>query len=212
MKKIRFLVPFFLLFSFGFSGPVLASTETLTMIGGNGALGEVDAFSEGSVDQLNWGPTYYVGTHPWANLSGTNQWVNVYPCQGHETHDVLGNAITNAAAQCGIGTTANIKNSWIRIRFNLPGDFSNASMDLQMNADNRGTVSLNGTQLAVILGQSVQSGDFSPAVLAGLLQSGTNEVLMKLEDWGGRVAFQYRVDLNFDTDDGGGVVIPHLYI
>lgn len=163
------------------SMPALAEQQTLTILGGYGNSGDIDPYSEGSTDGGNtWGPTYYVGAHPWGFLPGTNTWVNVYPSQIQGLY----------------------QSNWIRIRFNMPDNFSNAAMNLLMKADNRGEVFMNGMSLATIEGSTFVSGNFSPAVISSILTPGVNEIRMRLTDWGGLVAFQYRIDLSFESDDG----------
>lgn len=168
---------------------VQGATQTLSMIGTDLPTGTIDPYSEGSPSGENgpWGPTYSVGAHPWQNIGGAiaPNWVNVYPSQTQ-----------------GLNST-----SWIRIRFNMPAQFSNASMNLQMKADNRGTIFMNGQQLAVIEGVTLISGNFSPATVSAILQSGVNEIKMKLEDWGGLVAFQYNIQITYDSA-GTAVLIP----
>ncbi len=159
---------------------VFAEEKTLTILGGYGNSGDIDPYSEGSIDGgVTWGPTYYVGAHPWGFLPGTNTWVNVYPSQVQGLY----------------------QSNWIRIRFNMPDEFSDAAMNLLMKADNRGEVFMNGFSLATIEGSAFVSGNFSPEVISAILVPGVNEIKMRLTDWGGLVAFQYRIDLSFNSDD-----------
>lgn len=171
-----------------FSSVTMAEPQVLTMIGGTGAIGEVDPYSEGSKDDgLTWGPTYNVGTHPWQNnlpiVPGATSWINVYPSQTQGLYET----------------------NWVRIRFNLPQGYSNASLQLYLKADNQGDVYLNGTWLQTTVGETITAGASSPAEIAPLLQEGLNEFRIALKDWGGLVAYQYRIDLNFDADQAGTV-------
>lgn len=166
-----------------------ADTQTLTMIGGGpGAVGTVDPYAEGQkLCAGDWGPTYYVGVHPWGNIiPGAENWINVYPNQTQGLHE------TNC----------------VRIRFTLPEGFENANLDLQLRADNGIVVYLNNTYLAEriegVAGAGLY-GDWSPATVNPLLQEGLNEIHMELWDQGGLVAFQYRLDLTFDADQAGTV-------
>jgi len=125
--------------------PAAADTQTLTPIGGDGQAGEIDPYSEGSIDGgATWGPTYYVGMHPWQDsggaIPGTTTWINTYPSQTQ-----------------GLYTT-----SLVRIRFNMPDIFSDATMDLRMKADNRGTIQMNGESLATIEGGNLHIRRFLP--------------------------------------------------
>lgn len=155
-------------------------TQTLTILGTDQPVGSIDPYSEGSTVGPNgpWGPTYSIGLHPWQNAyivpAIAPGWVNVHP-----------------SPFIGLYTT-----SWIRIRFNMPSEFTNASMVLKMKADNRGIIAMNGVQLADITTAGVLS---SPA-LATALQPGLNEITMTLIDWGGWVAFQYNIEITFDSD------------
>ena len=168
-----------------FSTAALAEQQTLTIIGGDGVAGQIDPYSEGSTDGGNtWGPTYYVGMHPWQNwggaIAGTTTWVNTYPSQTQ-----------------GLYTT-----SLIRIRFNMPDEYEGATMNLQMKADNYGQVYMNDEWLAYIEAIYIRSGDFSPARVSSILRPGLNEILLELRDVGGLVAFQYRIDITFESDKG----------
>ena len=46
-------------------------------------------------------------------------------------------------------------------------------------------------------------GDFSAATVSAILVPGLNEIKLKLDDWGGWVAFQYRIDINFNSEGDG---------
>ena len=87
-----------------FSQVAHAAPQTLELVGTDLPIGDIDPYSEGSTDNgLTWGPTYSVGTHPFADLPGVTGWVNVYPCQGDEVYDLLDppNVINDPSAQCG---------------------------------------------------------------------------------------------------------------
>lgn len=173
----------------GLSQGALADTQSLTMIGGGpGPVGTIDPYSEGSTDGgVTWGPTYYVGAHPWGFIPGVENWINVYPSQTQGLHQT----------------------NHVRIRFNLPEGFTDPNLVLQLRADNVIKVYLNGTYLA----QRIQGlgasdgmyGDWSPAVVNPLLEEGINEFTMELTDMGGLVAFQYLIDLTFEADEEGTV-------
>ncbi|MBT3868071.1 MAG: hypothetical protein HOF19_09180, partial [Gammaproteobacteria bacterium] len=202
MKKIHWFMYVLIL---TFSQLSHADPQTLVLIGTDLPVGEVDPYSEGSKDGgLTWGATYSVGEHIWSDLPDTTGWVNVYPCQGSETHDLFGVEITDPTEQCGLGIFpeggGDDTVSWIRIRFHMPTTYSNATMDLQMQADNRGDVYLNDHELATIYGQTLFSGDFSAAVISEHLKPGLNTIKMKLTDFGGAVAFQYRIVIDFEAN------------
>lgn len=165
------------------------------MIGTDQPVGSIDPYSEGSTDGgVTWGPTYSIGGHPWQNRGGQipgtetdyreangeyGRWVNVYP-----------------SPFIGLYTT-----NWIRIRFNMPETYSNVNMNLMMKADNYGSIYMNGVALAEITGWSLTSGDYSSETVTSILQPGQNEILLRLVDVGGWVAFQYRIDITFESDD-----------
>ena len=200
LKQLKWLL---LTATLAVSSVSYAAPQTLTLIGSDLPAGEVDPYSQGSSSPDGpWGPTYSVGTHPWQDLGtggaipGATNWVNVYPVQS-----------CVAPVKCGLNET-----NWVRIRFNMPQDFSNASMNIRMKADNRATVYLNYVDdtntgfLATVQGTEVLAGgDLNPTSIN--LKAGLNEILFKLEDWGGLVAYQYRVDINFDSTTAATLVV-----
>jgi hypothetical protein len=94
---------------------VSAETQTLTIVGTDVAIGEIDPYAEGSKVSADgpWGPTYSLGpSHPWQNQMGgpiASSWINVY----------------NSFFE-GLDTV-----SWVRIRFTMPEEFSNVSFNLR---------------------------------------------------------------------------------
>lgn len=182
-----------------------AAPQTLTLIGTDLPAGEIDPYSEGSVDdRTTWGQTYAVGDHPWQTwgpdgnggtdfvngaIPGATGWVNVYPTQSCPTGE-----------ECGLNDT-----NWVRIRFHMPVSYvsGTGTMKLHMKADNEANIYLNGsTSLHHIVDYR------SPAIELDTshLKAGLNEIQFELIDKGSRVAYQYRVDINFDADEPATLV------
>jgi hypothetical protein len=166
-----------------------AEPQTFTIVGTDAAVGEIDPHSEGSTVSANgpWGPTYSLGPgHPWQNNNGgaiAPSWINVYPSFFE-----------------GLNTV-----SWVRIRFTMPEDISNASFNLKMKNDNIGDVALNGNFLATIAGYGEEMFEVGSAQ-ASWLQAGENVITMTLTDTGGWVGYQYLIQLNFDATEGADLI------
>jgi hypothetical protein len=110
-------------------------THTFKIVGTDAPVGGIDPFSEGSTVSAAgpWGPTHSLGHgHPWQDKDGViaPSWINVYP-----------------SLYQGLNTV-----SWVRIRFTMPTEFSNASFNLKMKNDNKDDVSIIDNFLATISG------------------------------------------------------------
>ena len=158
------------------ASPAKAELQTLTVLGANGTIGDVDLYAEASRDNgVTWQPAYLSGTHPWGLIEGTTSWVNFDP----------NNAV-------GLNST-----TLYRVRFIAPDAWiGEPTIFVQMNADNRGIVRLNDTHLGTIDGR----GNFTPP--GDALVPGLNTLFLTLVDWGGIVGFNYRIDITVDSDDG----------
>ncbi len=157
-----------------------AELQTLTVLGADGTAGSIDAYSEASRDQVNWGPAYLFTGHPWGLVEGTNAWLNYDP-----------------DPSAGIGTDADHTFTYYRIRFVAPDSWvGEPSVLIRMIADNRGHATLNSTFLGTIDG----GGSFSPS--GDALVPGVNTLYVTLEDWGGINGINYRIDITVDSDDG----------
>ncbi|MCF7851607.1 MAG: DUF5011 domain-containing protein, partial [Candidatus Marinimicrobia bacterium] len=161
--------------------------QTITILGANGNPGDVDPYADASLDGgTTWQPAILTGgPHPFDNwyfggnmISGTNSWINYQqnwdsPSWASETNPLYVD---------------------FRIRFNVPEDYTDPSMTLQVRVDNEAIVKLNGVELASI------SGYGSPAVpeatLNTAIQVGYNEITLRLVDYGGIIAMAYRIDLS----------------
>lgn len=153
-----------------------AAPQTLTILGSYGSPGQIDPYTDFSLDGGNtWSPAYLSGWHPWGFVPGTNSWVNCAPSA---------NACLNQTVL-------------YRVRFTVPSGWSNPQMQLQVKADNAATMWLNGSQIGDrIVGAGGTTAD---ATLATILQTGLNEIRLAVEDWGGLAGFNYRIDLNIDA-------------
>jgi len=147
------------------------SLQTLTILGANGVKGDVDPYTEFSLDGgATWHQAFLTGGHPWGFLPGTNSWINFDP----------DNTV-------GINST-----TLYRVRFNVPIGATNPTANIQIKADNAADISLNGTFVQHIIGQGSANADLA---FAGTVHPGLNEITISLIDWGGIVGFNYRVDL-----------------
>lgn len=159
--------------------PPIPTVQTLTLLGGNGNIGDIDPYIDASTDGgVTWGPAYLTGWHPWGFVPGTNSWVNFDP----------DNTV-------GINTTTDY-----RIQFYIPSTFSNPTMTFQLKADNEGIVSINGIQVADVIGQG--GGPVPDLTVNQALQTGLNEITVQLIDWGGIVGLNYSVELTMISDQG----------
>lgn len=157
---------------------VSAPIQTLTILGGSGVQGQIDPYTEASRDGgLTWQPAYLTGWHPWGFAAGTNSWVNFDP-----------------SPFVGLNSTTDY-----RIRFNVPADFSSPHMTFTIKADNRAWLSINGTFISQFDGES--SGAAGDQVIAQALLPGVNEITIRLQDFGGWVGLNYRIDMTMFSNE-----------
>jgi len=172
LKQIK-LLGLMVLLSFSLMGVASAAPtlQTLTILGANGAQGDIDPYTEYTLDNgATWHQAYLTGGHPWGYLPGTNSWINFDP-----------NPLV------GLNST-----TLYRVRFNVPAGATNPTANIQVKADNAADISLNGTFISHIVGQGSANADIA---FANTVHPGMNEITIKLIDWGGIVGFNYRVDL-----------------
>lgn len=181
MKKL--LIPHiraqvFLLASLLSVGPAFAATQSLTILGGSGTVGNVDSYAEASRDGgATWQPAYLTGWHPWGFIPGTNSWINFDP-----------------SPFVGLNST-----TIYRIRFTAPASWTGSpQMNIQISADNRADVTFNSTYIGRIEGVGQLNAN---ALFAQALQPGVNTLYLTLTDWGGWVGFNYRIDMSVEADD-----------
>jgi len=172
----------------GAAAPAMAATQTLTILGGNGGQGDLDPYTEYSLDNgTTWHQAYLTGGdgisnptgcgHPWGFVSGTNCWINQDPLN-----------------TVGINTT-----TLYRVRFNVPADAVNPTASIEMKADNHADVSLNGQSLGSFEGAPLAGNPAPTAVFASAVHPGLNEIRVNLIDWGGIVGFNYKIVLSMDS-------------
>ena len=165
-----------------FTSSALADTQTLTIFGGIGDAGDVDPYTEASLDGgVTWQPAYLFKNHPWGNIPGTDSWINFDP-----------------SPFVGLNSS-----TLYRVRFNAPSEWSDPQMDVLLKADNQGIVSFNGEFVADIVGTASIDADLA---FAANLRPGMNEIQIELIDWGGWVGFNYRIDLSVESDDPFGLI------
>jgi hypothetical protein len=172
-------------------------TQTLTLLGGSGNVGDFAA----NVEYYNpstgrWQPAYLCGSHPWGFVNGTNNWVNYKP----------GNV-----SDLGAGPTTN-QTLWYlyRVRFTVPNDAVNPKMTFSLKADNFAQVAINNVMTGgstqfinytnmnnVITGAADQLN--ADAVFAQAVHPGENTITLNIGDWGGLNGFNFRIDLSMQS-------------
>lgn len=172
-------------------------TQTLTILGGSGTVGEVAA----NVEYYNpatsaWQPAYLCGWHPWGFIDGTNSWINYKPSN---------------LSDPGAGPTAN-QTLWYlyRVRFTVPADAVNPQLQFWIKADNFAQVAING----IPAGGSTQyiNGAYMNNVVAGqadavnadgvfsqAVHPGENTITINVGDYGGLNGFNFKLALSMQS-------------
>ncbi|MDP8208451.1 MAG: T9SS type A sorting domain-containing protein [Candidatus Electryonea clarkiae] len=154
--------------------------QTFTILGANGNVGDVDTYTECSLDGgVTWQDAYLTGWHPWGFATGTNSWISI-----------------DADDEVGAGGPDTL---WydFRIRFAVPNDFTNASMVFVLKADNLGDVWVNDTFITDIEGTfTYEAGD---EIIDAALEPGVNEIRLHLGDYGGILGLNYRIDVTMTS-------------
>lgn len=166
-------------------------TMSFTILGGSGTVGDIDPYTQASTDGgLTWGPAYLVGSHPWGYVPGTNSWVSWSP----DKHAGAG------TGPYGSGPFED-RPGWtwydFRIQFTLPDDFEDASMLFDLKADNYAKVWINETYIND--GENQFSFGSTGSLINDALQPGLNSVTLRLGDYGGIVAMNYRIDVSVNS-------------
>jgi hypothetical protein len=152
-----------------------ATPQTLTILGANGTPGSTDPYTEFSRDNgQTWQHAYLYSGHPWGQIPGTNAWLNCAP-SGHA---------------CEYETVL------YRVRFVVPGGWSNPRMAFDVKADNYAWISVNGGPTTYVEGQNAFNTD---ATVASTLKTGMNEIEIKLEDDGGWIGLNYKITMTLDA-------------
>lgn len=181
-------IPLVFLIVFLTASTSAADTQTLTILGANGVQGDIDPYTEASLDGgQTWQPAYLTGWHPWGFAPGTNSWVNFDP-----------------SPFVGLNSTTDY-----RIRFHVPSDYTDPQMTFVIKADNRARLSINGVFIAEFDGSS--SGSAGDQVIAQALNAGLNEITIRLTDWGGWVGLNYRIDLTMESDEEPVILPPSIF-
>jgi hypothetical protein len=163
-----------------FSATATPETAEHTLISGNGAIGGTDPNNEFLGDDESWHPAYIVApVSSYSTIDGTH-YINYNP-----TYD----GATNASRT-------------YRTTFELPEGFSNASLGIDVHADNVATIILNGTQIGMQTDAEIGSnfqGDpehYSTAI-AELFHAGTNTITFVIKNYSGPTAFDYKAVLTY---------------
>jgi hypothetical protein len=116
-----------------------ASTQTLTILGGSGNVGDIAANVEYfNPATLNWQPAYLADyapyghplTHPWGTVPGTDHWINYR---------------TDGASDPRASSDKSTYWYLYRVRIAVPADAQNATMTFSLKADNRAQVEWRST-------------------------------------------------------------------
>jgi hypothetical protein len=169
------------------------STQTLTILGGAGNVGDVASNVEYHNPATgNWQPAYladysaegHPSTHPWGNIGGTDHWIN-YKVDG--------------GSDPGAGPTeANTLWYEYRVRFTVPSDAQNARMTFSVKADNLAQIAINGVSTGpTIQGQADQLN--ADAVFSENVHPGENTITLNVGDYGGLNGFNFRIDLSVQS-------------
>ena len=172
--------------------PPPPTEQTFTILGANGSIGDIDPYTQASLDGgVTWQQAYLTGGHPWGLIPGTNSWVNFDPDD-----------------EVGLNTRTPY-----RIRFVVPEDFTDPSMVFEIKADNRALIWINDTFIDSIDGGGLSQTEgvtTTPAdiVVSQALHTGLNEIRLTMVDWGGIVGFNYRIDVTMtSTEDISDAVL-----
>ncbi len=178
-----------------------APTQTLTILGGSGNVGDVAS----NVEYYNpvtatWQPAYLANyaayghpvTHPWGTVAGTNRWINYRTDGGSDPRSPF-----------------DTSTYWYlyRVRITVPADAQNATMTFSLKADNRAQVAINGVSTGPeIVGQA--TGVNADAVFSQNLHPGENTITLNVGDEGGLNGFNFRIDLTVDSNQPLEIVEP----
>jgi hypothetical protein len=123
--------------------------------------------------------------HDWSTVPGASQWISA--CTTLDDVDCIG--VGPAGGKDDIVM-------WYRIQFDVPANWSDVTIDFTTKVDNAASVFLNGNQVGtrIIGGNHVST--FHESLSNGSLQAGTNNIIVRMEDWGGLSGINYRIDLN----------------
>jgi hypothetical protein len=173
--------------------PGALPTQTLTILGGLGNVGDVatnveylnPATGQWQLAYLaNYAPYGHPVTHPWGNVPGTNRWINYR---------------TDGASDPG-ASGANVKWYDYRVRFTVPADAINPKMTLSIKVDNFAYVAINGLSTGpMLVGQPApQNVD---AAFSQAVHPGENTITIRVGDAGGLNGFNFRIDLSMQSSE-----------
>ncbi len=166
-------------------------TQTLTLLGGNGAAGDFAEYVEYFNPATNqWQPAYLANyapfghpvTHPWGNVPGTTRWVNYRP---------LGNSDADAS-------DANPRSYLYRVRFTVPTDAIEPKMTFSLKADNYARVAINGVSAGGLITGAADQLNVD-AVFSQNVMPGENTITLTIIDAGGLNGFNFRIDLSMKS-------------
>ena len=164
------------------------------VLGGN-SIGTVDTH----VEYYNpvaeqWQPAYLVGGHPWGYVPGTDSWIScgpnvAYPTSGTYWEPGPVYHVAGGGIDCADNVAPFDTYQHYRVTFDVPEDWSNAQLNLQMKADNAGSVRLNGVEIQPEFAGQISGVDVD---VSASLVPGANELRFIIRDWGGITGFNYK--------------------
>ncbi len=164
--------------------------QTFTIFGGNGNVGDIDPYTQSlPAGATAWQQAYLTGPHVWGQIAGTNSWVNFDP-----------------SFEVGLNTRTPY-----RIRFDVPTDYTNPSIDFKVKADNRAVIWINDTFIDSVEADDGAAGlTISDATFASAINAGLNEIRITMVDWGGAVGLNYKIDMTMTSaeDISDAVLTP----
>ena len=168
------------------------TTQTITLISGNGAIGTLDPLNQSSVDGgATWEQARIVTAHPaYAKIPGTE-------------YIFCGSTVFNSCGVSGSGIS-----TLYRTIFTLPAGFSDPVLVVNVHADNAAIVYLNGVEV----GRHSCWGTFScsgaefsdppetfSTSLSSLFQVGPNILSFDLWDFGVAAGLDYKALVSFTS-------------
>lgn len=165
-----------------FTMPALGQeTVTITLISGNGNIGELDPLNLFSVDGgVTYEPAYIIVPHPFYSVIAGTHYINRNP------------------TYAGPNNTSTL----YKTTFELPADFRDASVTVNIHADNVATIYLNGTPIGQQTFAEIFPNFQDPPELfttndPSLFNAGTNTLLFDIYNFGGPTAFDYLAEMSY---------------
>jgi hypothetical protein len=174
------------------AAPRMARAETITIISGGGPIGTLDPVNEFTLDGgATYQPAHIISPHPFYSIIPGTNYINKNP-------DYTGEEFAN---------------THYRTTFQLCAGFSNASLIVNVHADNVATVFLNGVQFGqqpfAEIGENYQDPP-SSFTATGPFLAGTNTLEFDIFNFSGPTAFDYKAVVSFSCPGSTCPVVTAL--